>query len=514
MLNLNVFQKYAMPEGAMTKVSPQLFTRIALFGAVCFALLVWFFSARLPVLYQQEVELPVRYGVMKGTLWLPASSLEKPVPAVVLVHGMASSRRTMQGLAKRLAYQEIAAFVPDLRGYGESVSGGSAPRNAWDYTEDVQESLSFLRTHPAIAERTLAVVGHSLGASIVATLPPSPLLRIALSMHAQAPASGSLQWWTGLYDPLHPPYLARFQYVSPCASHGTAPEDLCVHKHLLKTLAQSLGTVPDHGRLLASEGLRLSLLGLGVSLLALWVWGPLAPGGYPLVLMTLAAALPFLMGGYFRWLYAPYCGTALVILMGGYLLRQGRAWTGGKTLLYGLGLAYLAHLSASVLRGIVALLATAQPLLDLRYLPLFLFQSVTYLPVWLHEKSLTLLFQQQYARLEPSWVFWLFWAVELLSPGAWGRGLESVVSFCKVLRQPVASRFDGRRLGVLVLLLGALLGVWVWRAGQGYLSIKILQNLMPLTGGVIVPDLLIFWLYYRVCLKKCPRDDSNIRPTV
>lgn len=487
--------------------------RIMLFSTVCFALLVLFLQTRLPVLSQQEVELPVRYGVIKGTLWLPHALNAEQVPGVLLVHGMASSRRNVQSLAKMLAYQGMVVFTPDLRGYGASIIRGDDSAEATDATLDVEDSLVFLRGHPAVDPQAMAVLGHSLGASLVeglaADMPPA--LRIGLSMRPAESAVSAVQWWTGLYDPLHPPYLTKFQYVSPCTSHGMALEDICVKKQLLSTLSTAFHQASNPAFFWLTLAQQACMIGLGLSLVGLWVWGPLAPGGYSLLLASLAGCVVFGLAGYFRWLYPAYCATAIGLLTLGYLLRLSLHRQRVLMLLAWGGVAYLAHVSASVLRGLFSLGLTPLPLADIRYLPLFLFQSVLYLPLWTHDKILSLFFHQQYARVEPTLVFWLFWGVEMLWPGRVVTVLDQVLLF---LTRPARERFPLRQLAVLCALLCALLGVVLWRLDQGYLSIKIVQNLMDLSLGAILPGLCFFWLYYRLFLRKCPRDDSNIRPTV
>lgn len=513
MLNLNVFQKYAMFWCPMTKVYPQVLMRIMLFSTVCFALLVLFLQTRLPVLSQQEVELPVRYGAIKGTLWLPSAPTSAQLPGVLLVHGMASSRRNVQSLAKTLAYQGMVVFTPDLRGYGASISRGDGAAEATDATLDVDDSLAFLRGHPAVNPQAIAVLGHSLGASLVARLDAdvSPVLRIGLSMHPEEPGVSAVQWWTGLYDPLHPPYLANFQYVSPCASHGMAPEDICVKQQLLKTLSTAFHERPNPVVFWLGLAQQACMIGLGLSLVGLWAWGPLAPGGYSLLFASLAGCIVFGLAGYFRWLYPAYCATAMALFTLGYLLRLSLHRKRVLMLFTWGGVAYLAHVSASVLRGLFTLGITSMPLADIRYLPLFLIQSLMYLPLWVHDKVLTLFFQQHYARVEPTLIFWFFWGVEMLWPGRVVSVLDQVLLF---LTRPDPGRISLPKVACLGILLCVLLGVGVWRLEQGYLSIKIVQNLMGLSGGVILPGLFFFWLYYRVFLRKCPRDDSNIRPTV
>lgn len=515
-----IFQKYATFWQGMAKHprNPLAFTASAM--ALLLLVLVFFSQKHLPPIAQQEVELPVASGTLKGTLWLPQQQNRlrtAAVPGVILVHGMASSRRSMQHLAKTLAYQGIGAFVFDLQGYGESSIATETQDLYALYRENAMESLQFLQSHPAIQSHHIAFVGHSLGAEVVAQLPENtPGLRIAIGMHPESNTPHpSLQWWTGLYDPLHPPYVhpGTNAYVSPCTGHSGAPEDLCIAQQLRSTLGTffSLPSVSAQSLphlALKAQILHWSTVALGACLLLILSILPLAPGGYPLLLSTLIALSPFVLAGYFRWLYSPYCASAIALLTLGYFLRQipTEAFKKG---LQGLTTIGVVHLGVSTLRGIYALFTAPElSLYALLQWPLFGLQSVLLLLQAPHDKFLDWGFTQTYARTEPGLLLIGLFMMELLWPGAIVRRLRHIAKGSRQVR---------RRLPILQVLpllglMGVFLGIAYWRYQQGFLHLKIVQTIWPLLWGVILPELLILgWL---MAWLKRPRDDSNIRPTV
>jgi alpha/beta superfamily hydrolase len=98
-----------------------------------------------------------------ATLGLPEST---PAPAVLLLHGTASHRDEVGNLyvrlAARLATQGIASLRIDFAGAGDS------PVDHRRYTlhgavRDAQTALAYLRAHPAIDARHLALLGFSQG---------------------------------------------------------------------------------------------------------------------------------------------------------------------------------------------------------------------------------------------------------------------------------------------------------------------------------------------------------------
>src|SRR5690348_5422655 len=96
-----------------------------------------------------------------GGLTLTIRALGTEGVPLVLLHGLGVSGAVWQGIGRLLA-PTARLIAPDLRGHGESdkPSAGYLPR---DYVGDI---AALLAHEPS---RTLAVLGHSLGA-VVATL--------------------------------------------------------------------------------------------------------------------------------------------------------------------------------------------------------------------------------------------------------------------------------------------------------------------------------------------------------
>jgi len=95
--------------------------------------------------------------MLYGKMLLPKA--EKPLPCVILCHGMGSDHRTMKPSAERLARKGIASLLFDFRGHGKS--GGTCDDNI---TKDILAASDYLARHPEVDRKRIALVGHSMGA--------------------------------------------------------------------------------------------------------------------------------------------------------------------------------------------------------------------------------------------------------------------------------------------------------------------------------------------------------------
>jgi alpha-beta hydrolase superfamily lysophospholipase len=118
-------------------------------------------------------------GGIPGTLFLPdapAGSLafldavpraERP-PAVLLVHGFASDRLGLSGLARKLAAAGYGVLTIDVQGHGQNRNPFRGSR-ASDriFFEDLSAGVDYLRATKHVDGSRIVVMGHSMGAGAV-----------------------------------------------------------------------------------------------------------------------------------------------------------------------------------------------------------------------------------------------------------------------------------------------------------------------------------------------------------
>lgn len=110
----------------------------------------------------------VRKGELKivSDLWVPNG--ERPVPAILLLHGNSPWGRK-NGLIRLLAHEFSEAgwivLSPDARGFGETAD----PKNiedpkAWIVKNDIRRCIDYLSSFPVTDSDCIYVLGHSRGA--------------------------------------------------------------------------------------------------------------------------------------------------------------------------------------------------------------------------------------------------------------------------------------------------------------------------------------------------------------
>jgi len=426
---------------------------------------------------------------LQGRIWLPQTP--GPFPGVLLLHGVAGTERQVWPAARSLAASGYAVMTFNRPGQSEAAQ-----------LQDILAAIAFFRTQPQLQD--LSLVGHSQGANLAqeaASLAGEIQQVVAVGMR---PSAAGSQHLTGLYDSLHPPWVSPWQGVSPSANHHTEMQD----PHILLQLQTFL--LPDVEPV-AGAVWRESLRAGSHFLLALALLGilatqyPFAPQAYAAVLSLALLCGGLLLAGYLGWLAAELCAVAICLLLAGYLLGQipGRFLAGVGSCL---GALWLAREGAGLLRATYAVLLTQEESSALLWWPLAAWQSLVYYPQALQRSLEALLFWQLSPQLEPGWLLIVFFLAEALFPGWWLHANRLVLK---------PQRRAGARWLLLLGLSLLLLGLVLWRLQEGYLQPETWLRIRPLLWAEILPMALFLSLFYRLWRrKKCPRDGSNVRPTV
>ncbi len=113
-----------------------------------------------------ETVITLENGVV-GTLNIPES--ESPVPAVLMLHGFASSRNEVGDmylrLASALAERGVGSLRIDFSGWGES-AGDMAASTVSGMVNDAELALAYLQGVEGIDASRLGILGFSLGGGI------------------------------------------------------------------------------------------------------------------------------------------------------------------------------------------------------------------------------------------------------------------------------------------------------------------------------------------------------------
>jgi len=120
----------------------------------------------------EQVIIPAPQGhSLAGTLTLPKR--RGPVPVAVLLTGLGASERNggsppwmpLRDIADALTRAGIAVLRVDDRGVGKS-TGDHKPSTTFDEADDVRTEVAWLRRHPGIDPKRIALVGYSEGGLI------------------------------------------------------------------------------------------------------------------------------------------------------------------------------------------------------------------------------------------------------------------------------------------------------------------------------------------------------------
>ncbi|WP_047150696.1 alpha/beta hydrolase family protein [Aneurinibacillus tyrosinisolvens] len=111
---------------------------------------------------------------LKGTITIPVNA-EQRYPAVLIIPGTGKNDRDGNSSLLRMnLYKDLAEFVANLgfvtlrydkRGAGES-GGVYEETGFWDFVEDAQACMRYLRSHPNVNPERVVLFGHSEGSLI------------------------------------------------------------------------------------------------------------------------------------------------------------------------------------------------------------------------------------------------------------------------------------------------------------------------------------------------------------
>lgn len=111
------------------------------------------------------VEIPDGDHYVSGLLYRPRTATTgKPLPAVVLVHGISSAKESMSSIALELARRDFVALTIDVVGHGDS--GGRLGATG-DFSLGTLAAIRYLEAQPYVNASSLGLVGHSLGAGAI-----------------------------------------------------------------------------------------------------------------------------------------------------------------------------------------------------------------------------------------------------------------------------------------------------------------------------------------------------------
>ncbi|PIQ28765.1 hypothetical protein COW36_12025 [bacterium (Candidatus Blackallbacteria) CG17_big_fil_post_rev_8_21_14_2_50_48_46] len=485
----------------------------------------------------QEVAIPVEASKrqLRGSLLLPSLDSEKPLPGVVLVHGVIVNRQYMSYFAKSLAQMGLAVLSLDLGGYGES---DPRPESEADNLADAQAAIAWLRQFPGIDNSRIALGGHSMGGTtVIQALEEDPSLKggVVLGMAPETKPSEKLPLWfgIGLYDAFHPPSQMRQKLangttqtlntrlvISGFSSHQTEMQDPYLLAEASNWLGERLNlsnksaTHHEFWREIWSELYFYGWIGLLLTLL----WKP-EHGWGELVLLTFGLGALLLLGQFH--LIAPLHSAKLCLLM--LLLIHLRKTFTAK--------AHAHWQRIGILTGSFWLSYQAVALIDtlpeyyknpaqVLAIPFFLFQELRVLPLTSLQSLLPVFFEAYSQSVQPAGPLAVILALEWFKPGVISQAVfiaETALS--ERLLNPQTDKKKPPKpwvLGGLFAGLSILLGALLWqRAESGFLHAGALKMLWQQGLFKWLPTCVGgFFLARWGLMKTCPRDDSNVRPTI
>ncbi len=439
-------------------------------------------------------------------LYEPAQA-QKPVPAVLLFHGVSSTKETMGPLAIELAHRGIAALSVDLGGFGESY-----PR---PYSDDLnvadgKVALAFLRQHPDRFDlKRLGAAGHSMGAITALMLgEEDSQIRATVVWGMRGLASpispANLLLGIGLYEEFHPlpevqamlreasgrslpPFqqtgdfkagTARMLVVSPYTDHLGEPFDPLLVQTTADWMQQSFGLAVQTSPLIfPGYGLGWMLVWFGSWGLGLALWQSQPNWRSQWNRWVLRGTIVLLLSLLLRLAVAPPLASHLILWLLGLLIIANYAL---KTADPGRSLrAVILYGSTALVAYTLVLLGShlgdlAQQPFALLGLPQFLLQTLPSLLYSRYSQLRSILFSSYSLTLQGSPLLFIILAIEIVAPGRILRAIAvGLGQFIPWIRQPLQWNWQPIDRRSLILLASSLLllgGILLQRWQSGLIS--------------------------------------------
>ncbi|TFG05275.1 MAG: alpha/beta fold hydrolase [Promethearchaeota archaeon] len=102
---------------------------------------------------------------LASLLYTPTDLSSGDLPGVVVCHGFTSNKQAMQGIALELVKCGFVVIALDFRGHGESDGNLDADRML--LVDDVHAAVEYLKNLPYVNNKSIGLVGHSMGGQAV-----------------------------------------------------------------------------------------------------------------------------------------------------------------------------------------------------------------------------------------------------------------------------------------------------------------------------------------------------------
>lgn len=481
---------------------------------------LWYWGYNRPYA-MTEVVLPMNAHQLRASLYQPKPRREAGLAAVLLLHDTPLNRQSLDFLARLLVRKGFMVLSLDFGGHGES---DPRPQSELENLHQTQAALSWLRQFQGVDNRRIGLIGHGMGAvAAQQALAQDVTLQAAVLLGIPPTASTDCRsgFGLGLYDahldtPLDVHQVAAscdsLLVVSPFSSHWSILSDPWLLEQATAWLAQRLSQptiskTSDWREFWLDLSLQLYLSSwLGLLLWLLWRpehgWGEL-------VLLTLGLGILLLLPPLQLLDPLPVSGLCLCWL-GLIWLRQALSPSAlALWKIWGIlaGAACLSWQCIALLQALVVWKDRPQALL---FFPVFFLQELRTGPAFLLHSLRPWFFEEYTWSLLPAWPLGVGVALEWFWPGWLVQGLRVCgIFFTRLLTRALTPPLSAIpwHMGLMAWLLVSY-GYFQLEI-QGHLSQSRIIRLLLILWGVV------HWARWGLQkIKTCPRDDSNVRPTI